>query len=178
MKVPFKIVNLVATAALDRSIDLESLRELFPQEVIHDPAIYGGRVAYFKSKDMQGKITIFWSGKMISVGTQTVEAARKELKLVARTLMAKLKTEPKIQNIVATANLHREMNLEEISLSSSGMMHVTYEPEQFPAAIIRFNSPVKATVLLFSSGKVVITGTKDVDELEVLLDVLMTRVLQ
>lgn len=92
LKISFKIVNLVATAVLDRSIDLGTLNKLFPQEVIHDPAIYGGRVAYFKSKDMQGKVTIFWSGKLISVGTQTVEAARKELKSVARALMAELKT--------------------------------------------------------------------------------------
>lgn len=177
MKVPYKIVNLVATAALDRPIDLENLTKLFPQEVIHDPAIYGGRVAYFKSNNMQGKVTIFWSGKMISVGTQTVETARQELKSVAKTLMAELRTKPSVQNIVATANLHREVNIAEISLSSSSMMHVTYEPEQFPAAILRFSSPVKATVLLFSSGKIVITGIKDVDEFDVLLDVLVTHVI-
>jgi len=77
------IVNVVATAALDRRVYLESLRELFPREVVHDVEIYGGRAAYFKSEGMQGKVTIFSSGKMICVGTKSVESAKQELVLVA-----------------------------------------------------------------------------------------------
>jgi len=65
------IVNVVATASLDRRVDLESLRESFPHKVVHDLEIYGGRTAYFKSKKMQGKVSIFSSGKMISVGTKS-----------------------------------------------------------------------------------------------------------
>ena len=30
------IVNVVATASLDRPVDLESLKEFFPHEVVHD----------------------------------------------------------------------------------------------------------------------------------------------
>ena len=36
VNVTFRIVNVVATAALDRPMDLESLHKLFPHEVIHD----------------------------------------------------------------------------------------------------------------------------------------------
>jgi len=160
------IVNVVATATLDRPVDLESLRELFPHEVVHDAAIYGGRAAYFKSEEMQGKVVIFPSGKMISVGTKSTEKTQHELALVASHLeeagVAKLKKSPvKIRNIVATADIGFEVNLDEVKNGKG--TYIIYEPEQFPGAIIRLNlsEKMKATILLFSSGKIVCVGLKD-----------------
>lgn len=158
-------VNVVATAALNRRVDLESLKESFPHEVVHDPEIYRGRTAYFKSDRMQGKVSIFSSGKMISVGTRSQEKAKQELVLVASHLerkgIAKLKTPAKIQNIVATADLGLKPNLDSIERVEG--VQVIYEPEQFPGAIIRFtlSEKSKATILLFSSGKIVCVGLKD-----------------
>ena len=62
------IVNVVATASLDQPMDFEELRRY--GEICHDSNIYGGRVGYFKTKQMQGRVSIFSSGKMISVGTK------------------------------------------------------------------------------------------------------------
>jgi transcription initiation factor TFIID TATA-box-binding protein len=159
------IVNVVATAALDRRIDLESLKESFPHEIVHDPEIYGGRTAYFKSNRMQGKVSIFSSGKMISVGTRSQEKAKQELFLVASRLekkgIAKLRGPVKIQNIVATADIGFEPNLDSVERVEGAQ--IIYEPEQFPGAIIRFtfSEKTKATILLFSSGKIVCVGLKD-----------------
>jgi len=159
------LVNVVATAALDRPVDLESLREFFPHEIVHDPEIYGGRTAYFKSDRMQGKVSIFPSGKMISVGTKSAEKAKHELALVASYLedagIAKPKTPEKIQNMVATADLRFEPKLDSIKLVRG--VQVIYEPEQFPAAIIRLtlSEKSKATILLFSSGKIVCVGLRN-----------------
>lgn len=159
------IVNVVATAALDRRVDLESLRESFPHEVVHDPEIYGGRTAYFKSNKMQGKVSIFSSGKMISVGTKSQEKAQHELALVASYLedagIAKPKTLGKIRNIVATADLGFEPRLDSIKRVEGAQ--IIYEPEQFPSAIIRLTLSKKsrATILLFSSGKIVCVGLKN-----------------
>lgn len=100
-------------------------------------------------------MTIFPSGKMISVGTITPEDAKRELNHVAKTLKAGLKHEPKIQNIVATVDLGKHVDLEE----TSARLRAIYEPEQFPGAILHLEEP-KATILIFSSGKCVITGTK------------------
>ena len=159
------IVNVVATAALDCNVDLESLKKLFPNEVVHDPEIYGGRTAYFKSNNMQGKVSIFSSGKMISVGTRSAEKAQCELALVASYLedaeIAKLKSPAKIRNIVATADLGFEPELDSIERVEGAQ--IIYEPEQFPGAIISLTLPekTKATILLFSSGKLVCVGLKD-----------------
>lgn len=179
MSVTFRIVNVVATASLDRPMDLESLHKLFPHEVIHDPEIYGGRTAYFKSKDMQGKVSIFWSGKMISIGTRSVEKAKQELTLVAKTLNASLKTEPNVQNIVATANLGFEVDLYKIA--SSNKIKAIYEPDQFPGAIIHLPLPKNATVasiLLFASGKLVCVGLKDTKDVHAAIEQLLAIIIQ
>ena len=162
MDVTFEIVNVVATATLDQRIELEPLHKLFPKESIHDQEIYGGRVAYFKSKNMEGKVSIFTSGKMISVGTKSIVKAEKELKFVAKTLNVRLKAEPKIQNIVATANLGFEIDLYRIATLNN--IKTIYEPEQFPGAIIQLpllEKGVVASILLFASGKLVCVGLKD-----------------
>ena len=72
-----KIVNVVATAALNQEVNPEELRQF--EEVVYDSNVYGGRVAYFKTKTSQGKVSIFISGKMISVGTKSEEAPFQEL---------------------------------------------------------------------------------------------------
>lgn len=167
MGVTFKIVNVVATATLDRPMDLESLHVLFPHEVIHDQEIYGGRVAYFKSKNMEGKVSIFQSGRMISIGTKSVEKAIKELKFVAKTLNTSLKTTPEIQSIVATADLRTSIDLESflLQIQKTKKFHAIYEPEQFPGAIIKFpvNDGSEATILLFASGKLVSAGLTNLE---------------
>jgi len=177
VNVAFKIVNVVSTAVLDRPMDLESLHEIFPHEIIHDQEIYRGRVAYFKSKNMEGKVSIFSSGKMITVGTKSVEEATKELKWVAKTLNASLKTEPKIQNIVATANLGSEVDLYKIATLEK--MKAIYEPDQFPGAIIRLplhEKEVVASILLFASGKLVCVGLKDPKDVHLAIEQLLAEI--
>lgn len=55
-----EIINVVATATLYQQLDLDELGKM--ENIIHDSEIYGGRVAYYKSKNMKGKVTIFPSG--------------------------------------------------------------------------------------------------------------------
>jgi transcription initiation factor TFIID TATA-box-binding protein len=172
-------VNVVATASLDNPVDLEVIRKLFPHQIIYDQDIYGGRAAYFKSKNMQGKVSIFWSGKIISVGTKSVEKAIKELKFVARSLNTNLRDEPKIQSIVATLDLKTSIDLEAFldKIKEENQFHVIYEPEQFPGAILKFPvlQDVEATVLLFSSGKLVCVGLTKRDYIQKALITLITK---
>lgn len=179
-RIVYKIVNVVATVALDHPVDLESLHELFPHEVIHDQEIYRGRVAYFKSKGMRGKVSIFHSGKMISVRTRSEEEARRELTSVANILnragIAKLKSKPEIRNVVVTADLGFKPDLETImkTIHSVEGAKAIYEPEQFPGMIIRLHESSRTTILLFSSGKMVCVGLKNHRDIHPLLTVLIS----
>ena len=105
-----KIMNIVATADLKQLVDIITAGT--STYFLHDPEIYGGRVVYYKSPEMVGKVTIFSSGKMISVGTRTIEGAFNNLKRAMEDLaehnLAKLHTlEPKIQNIVGTVDFEK-----------------------------------------------------------------------
>lgn len=153
------IVNVVATANLSQELDLDELGKF--SEIIHDSEIYGGRAAYFKSSDMKGKVSFFASGKMISVGTTSEKEAFYELEhaqkfLVEKGFVKPILLEPKIQNIVVTADFGESVNLEELSKDCK----MIYEPEQFQGGILRIEDPYKATILIFTSGKAVIAGLK------------------
>ncbi|MGZ7194306.1 MAG: TATA-box-binding protein, partial [Halobacteriota archaeon] len=64
--------------------------------------------------------------------------------------------EIKVQNIVASADLHSVLNLNAIAIGL-GLENIEYEPEQFPGLVYRLSEP-KVVVLLFGSGKLVVTG--------------------
>jgi transcription initiation factor TFIID TATA-box-binding protein len=155
-----QIVNVVATAALNQEMDFEELRKF--KEIRHDSDTYGGRVAYFKTCQMQGRVSIFSSGKMISVGTKSEPQAIQELNLAKKFVVGKglakdVKLQPVTQNLVVTADFETSLNLERLSEN----LRAIYEPEQFPGAILRLKEPFKTSILIFATGKTVITGLKN-----------------
>jgi TATA-box binding protein (TBP) (component of TFIID and TFIIIB) len=158
------IVNVVATASLNQPMDFSELKKF--AEITHSPNVYRGKVAYFKTGGMEGKVSIFQSGKMISVGTKSEAQAFKELQLamnflVERNLAEKVELQPKVQNLVVTANFEHNLSIENLPQN----LKAIYEPEQFPGAILRLTEPFKASVLLFASGKAVITGLKSSEQI-------------
>lgn len=164
-----RIVNVVATAALNQKIDLVELGQF--KEILHDSDVYGGRVAYFKTKTMQGKVTIFTSGKMISVGTKSEDAAFYELEaaknfLVKKRLINDISLQPKTRNMVISVDFGTAVNLEDLSLKE----RIIYEPEQFPGAILKIIEPYKTTVLIFASGKAVVTGLTSTNRIEPIIE--------
>jgi len=169
MVIKTAIVNVVATATLDQKLDLDELGRL--KEILHDPEIYGGLVAYFKSSEMKGRVSIFSSGKMISVGTTSEEQAIRELEGAKEFMVRKGFVKPvalrcKIQNIVVLANFGHSVDLENLSKDYK----LIYEPEQFPGAILKVHKPCKATLLIYASGKAVLTGLKSSDQIKPLIE--------
>ena len=113
---------------------------------------------------MKGKVSIFLSGKLISVGTNSPEHAQQDLDttvkiLVSKRLIKPVKVEAVIRNIVTVQNIGTTVALEELSLVVGGI----YEPEQIPGLILRQDKP-KVTYLVFSSGKIVIAGSRSLED--------------
>jgi len=69
------VVDVVATAQLGQTVDLDRL--IVVNGFTYDRAIY--HCAYFKDEKTTGKIVIFGTGNMISVGAKSYEAARQDL---------------------------------------------------------------------------------------------------
>ncbi len=64
-----------------------------------------------------------------------------------------------IENVVAFTSLGKDIPLNKLV---ERMESAEYEPEQFPGLVYRINEP-RAASLIFSSGKIVCTGTKSIE---------------
>jgi len=153
-----QVQNVVASASLDQKIDLLAIMKVF-KNVEYRPKQFPGLV--FRLKKPKTATLIFGSGKMVCTGAKSEKLAKsavirvvKELKTNGIIILGKPKIV--IQNMVSSANLHGKIDLE---TASDVMDNVMYEPEQFPGLIYRMPEP-KVVMLLFASGKIVITGAK------------------
>lgn len=72
------------------------------------------------------------------------------------------KTSLKVQNIVATTSLGKPIPLTKLARTQN---NTEYNPEQFPGLVLRVKKP-KSAVLVFSSGNLVCTGTKSVQQVK------------
>jgi TATA-box binding protein (TBP) (component of TFIID and TFIIIB) len=142
------IVNVVATAALGQRVDLKELGKC-PQ-IVYDPEIYGGRVAYFRSPKFTGEVTIFASGKMISVGGKSeTEAFRALDRSIKMGFVKQVNLEKKTPNIVFVVDFGKAVDLEALAKDH----RMVYEPEQFPGAILRMEKQSGVTPLFTRLGK-------------------------
>lgn len=74
----------------------------------------------------------------------------------------KSKKEIEIVNIVVSSDLKKEIPLEKMAATLS---NTEYNPEQFPGLVLRIKEP-KTTALVFSSGKIVCTGARNMEDVE------------
>ncbi len=71
----------------------------------------------------------------------------------------------KIVNIVVSTSLDHDIPLEKMAATLS---NTEYNPEQFPGLVIRIKEP-KTSALIFSSGNVVSTGARSVEDVRLSL---------
>jgi len=76
------------------------------------------------------------------------------------TVLPKSKALISIENVVASASVDQRIDLNEITRSFSD---IEYHPDQFPGLVFRLKFPKTAT-LIFSSGKMVCTGSKSSEQ--------------
>ena len=152
------IRNVVTTANLRQHVDVTKFtRHPWGRYGIK---YYGGRCGYVKDKIMQGRVAVFFSGKMISTGAISISASIEQLEhtmeiLAIEKFIERIRLQPKVQNVVATADLKSKIDL---NRAASILTKFSLEPEQFAGAIYR--SPQGPTCLIFASGKIVIAGAR------------------
>jgi transcription initiation factor TFIID TATA-box-binding protein len=152
------IQNIVASAALNQRVSLKRIVEKFPQAE-YSPKVFPGLV--FRLKKPKTATLIFETGKMVCTGAKSEKEAVQAVNKVTRELKSRgivIASKPaiNIQNIVASAELNGEIDLENVVYK---LKRVMYEPEQFPGAVFRMDQP-KVVFLIFSAGKLVCVGAK------------------
>lgn len=76
--------------------------------------------------------------------------------------MKKGKKEISVVNIVISSSLETKVPLEKMAAS---LPNTEYNPEQFPGLVLRIKEP-KTSALIFSSGKIVLTGARNMKEVD------------
>jgi transcription initiation factor TFIID TATA-box-binding protein len=156
-----KVENIVSSITLGINIDIEKLSKTVPG--IDNPKRFPGVI--YRVDDPKVSMLIFRTGKVICSGART----RTDIDRAAEKLLAKLKEgkikvteKPKIevQNIVASASMDFRVNLDQLAMDCED---TEYEPEQFPGLIFRLEEP-KTVMLIFKSGKIIVTGAKTVSQ--------------
>ena len=113
-------------------------------------------------RDPKTTALIFASGKMVVTGAKSEEASRLASRKYARIIQklgfnAKF-VDFKVQNIVGSCDVKFPIRLEGLAYKHGP--YSSYEPELFPGLIYRMVKP-KVVLLIFVSGKIVLTGAKD-----------------
>jgi transcription initiation factor TFIID TATA-box-binding protein len=121
---------------------------------------------------------VFRTGKMIVTGAKKQEdsetAAKKFVKIIERVGFAATYSDHKVQNISATIDVGFPIRLEGLMLGHPN--NSTYEPELFPGLVYRLTEP-KIVFLIFVSGKIVITGAKNTQNMVEALQILYPTLL-
>ena len=155
-----EIQNVVASTGIGQELDLEALATDMPGAEFN-PDNFPGLV--YRTNEPKAANLIFRSGKIVCTGASSTEEVYNALDIVfekLRSLGIPVADDPEItvQNIVSSADLGDSLNLNALAIGL-GLEDVEYEPEQFPGLVYRMDDP-EVVILLFGSGKIVITGGK------------------
>ena len=167
-----KIENIVASGAIADFIDLAEVAKKVEHCELNTKRFPG---AVFRIKDPKSASLIFSSGKVVLTGIRNTEALATGLAIIVRSLKeAGVETYEKprvvVTNIVCSYDIGKYINLNKVVITLN-LENIEYEPEQFPGLVYRIKDP-KIVALLFSSGKIILTGGKTVEDIKRGLDFL------
>lgn len=154
------LVNLVGSLHLEQNFDLSALSTDIGKTEYH-PETYPSMI-YRPFEDRSISVLTPSSGRLSIVGARskqelidgaddflaTLSSLNIEIKVTSSDIL--------IQNIVVNYDLGREFDLSAVAVAF-GLNDVEYEPAQFSGLIYRSHVG-SSTVLMFASGKVVVTG--------------------
>lgn len=126
--------------------------------------------AIMRIREPKTTALIFRSGKMVCTGAKSEQesytAAKnyaKQLKKIGNPTVQL--TDFTIQNIVGSHDVGFNIKLESLHIMSvNRKVQCRYDPELFPGLIFRMTEP-KVVLLIFASGKIVLTGAKEREQI-------------
>ena len=163
-----EIASTMGTGSLGREIDLRPLVDEL-REYIELPFETNftseGMVTLYFGEDSPA-YTLYRTGTFQIRGAKT-ESDLRDAESHLRTLLSDINVEmPEYEfrhvTSVFVGTLDADVNLEALTIAL-GLENTEYEPEQFPAVIYR-PPEFAVTLLIFSTGKIIVGGTTDRDE--------------
>lgn len=153
-----QLQNIVSTVNLGCKLDLKTIA-LRARNAEYNPKRFAAVI--MRIREPRTTALIFSSGKMVCTGAKSEEqsrlAARKYARVVQKLGFPATFLDFKIQNMVGSCDVKFPIRLEGLVLTHQQFS--SYEPELFPGLIYRMIKP-RIVLLIFVSGKVVLTGAK------------------
>jgi transcription initiation factor TFIID TATA-box-binding protein len=156
----YRIENIVATIDLGVGLDLDTIARSAPASE-YNPDQFPGLIIRLPTR---AALLLFKTGEVVIAGAKSereLKRAVSELRRILRSVGASdpPRLEVKVQNVVASCDMHAEVDIEKAALTLDNTL---YDPEQFPGLIYKVG---KTTFLIFRTGRCVCAGVKSEDEL-------------
>jgi transcription initiation factor TFIID TATA-box-binding protein len=159
-----RIENIVASSKIASKLSIKQLSTKL-KGTSYNPEEFTGLTIKFKDPNVA--VLLLPNGKAVSTGAKNLDQVNNSIKKVSNRLKKagvtiRKKQETEVQNIIVTTNLKKELHLSSIA---KGLLleNTNYEPDQFPGLIYKIENS-SAIVIIFSSGKLVCTGSKSLEE--------------
>jgi len=167
---PF-IENIVSTANFGCLLNLREIA-LQAKNAEYNPRRFSAVI--MKIKEPKTTALIFSSGRIVCLGAKTEEDSKKACKKFGKIIKSlgypAIFKDFKMENIVGSIDVKFNISLQKLyhhiakNLNSGIKRYIAYEPEVFPGLIYRMIEP-KIVLLIFNSGKIVLTGGKNRNEI-------------
>ena len=150
------IQNVVSTCKISENyINLHDIPEKM-KNAHYNPTKFNA--AIIKIYEPKATILLFSSGRFVCTGTKNICDNKTACENICRLLGSTCFSEYKIHNVVGSGCVGHCIDL--IGLANTHKHIVQYESEIFPGAKIKYPNS-KATALIFTSGKIIVTGLKN-----------------
>ncbi len=171
-----KIENIVASGAIADSIDLEVISQNIENCELNTKRFPG---AVYRMDKPKIASLIFSSGKVVLTGIRDNQSLEEGLRLIINKMKENgvpCYDEPRVAvtNIVCSYDIGSKINLNKVVMTLN-LENIEYEPEQFPGLVYRIAEP-KIVALLFSSGKIILTGGKNMEDIKAGLSFLEQKI--
>jgi transcription initiation factor TFIID TATA-box-binding protein len=159
-----RIDNVICSFNLRQEVDLKTVA-FRARNAEYNPRKVNAVVLRFRSP--RATALVYSNGKVMVTGSRSEDEARTACKKAA-VIVSKCNhpnvrfADFKIENIVASTDVRYPVRLE--GLAYEHRASCSYEPELFPGLVYRLLEP-KISLLIFVSGKVVITGGRNRDDI-------------
>jgi len=153
-----QLQNIVSTINMLCKLDLRKIA-MQARNAEYNPKRFAAVI--MRIREPRTTALIFSSGKMVCTGAKSEDdsrlAARKYARIIQKLGFEAKFADFKVQNMVGSCDVRFPIRLEGLVLTHNQFS--SYEPELFPGLIYRMVKP-RIVLLIFVSGKVVLTGAK------------------
>lgn len=158
-----QLINVSALCIFDNFLNLSLISKKLPN-FKYNPSKFSGCI--WKCDNPKGTVLLFRTGKCMIVGVKVLGHIEDIVILLKKILSSIIKVEIisiEYTNLVSSDQLDFQINLRSFALEH--YKSVQWEPELFPALLYR-DKKLKVTALIFYQGKIILTGSKSVDNIK------------